>query len=157
MFSAKELAPREDQGVIFGIVESSSNSTIDQASYHGKLVNKAFMATPETDFTFQITLPSGGFSGMVVKPWDERERTVFDIVPEVQKNLSDITGLKINPITPPALPGGGTFPLDFVITSTADINEIYLFSNTAKQPKVKKWENFLSPCLIQKPITMIIN
>lgn len=149
MFSQKELAPREDQGVIFGIVESSSNSTIDQASYHGKLVNKAFMATPETDFTFQITLPSGGFSGMVVKPWDERERTVFDIVPEVQKNLSDITGLKINPITPPALPGGGTFPLDFVITSTADINEIYEYAKQI-QKKANESGNFFFTVLDTK-------
>jgi multidrug efflux pump len=38
-WSAKELAPTEDQGVIFGIVDSSPNSTIDQSSFYGKQVN----------------------------------------------------------------------------------------------------------------------
>ena len=43
LFSAKELAPTEDQGVIFGIVDSQANATMDQASHYGKIVNKAFM------------------------------------------------------------------------------------------------------------------
>ncbi len=30
MFSAKELAPQEDQGVVFGILQSSANATLDQ-------------------------------------------------------------------------------------------------------------------------------
>lgn len=123
--SPKELAPMEDQGVIFGIVDAPANSTVDQSSFYGKDVNKAFMSVEETDFTFQITFPTGGFGGMVTKPWDERERTVFEMMPEVQQKLSQIAGIRILPITPPALPGGGNFPVEFVITSTADSTEIY--------------------------------
>src|SRR5690606_26493557 len=33
--------------------------------------------------------------------------------------------VRILPITPPALPGGGQFPVEFVLASTADIKEIY--------------------------------
>lgn len=123
--SPKELAPMEDQGVIFGIVDSQANSTVDQASYYGKQVNEAFMSIPETDFTFQLTFPTGGFSGMVTKPWEERDRDVFQIMPEVQQKLSAIAGVRILPITPPALPGGGQFPAEIVLASTADIKEIY--------------------------------
>uniref|UniRef100_A0A486XW87 RND multidrug efflux transporter Acriflavin resistance protein n=1 Tax=Rheinheimera sp. BAL341 TaxID=1708203 RepID=A0A486XW87_9GAMM len=123
--SPKELAPTEDQGVIFGIVDSPANSTVDQSSFYGKAVNEAFMSVEETDFTFQITFPTGGFGGMVTKPWDERERTVFDMMPEVQQKLSQIAGVRILPITPAALPGGGNFPVEFVITSTANSKEIY--------------------------------
>ncbi len=123
--SPKELAPTEDQGVIFGIVDAQANSTVDQSSHYGKQVNEAFMSVPETDFTFQLTLPTGGFSGMVTKPWEERDRDVFEIMPEVQQKLSAIAGVKILPITPPALPGGGQFPFEIVIASTADIKEIY--------------------------------
>ena len=62
------------------------------------------MSVPETDFTFQITFPTSGFGGMVVKPWAERKRTVFQIMPEVQQKLQAIPGIQIFPVTPPALP-----------------------------------------------------
>jgi multidrug efflux pump len=125
LFSSKELAPTEDQGVIFGIVDAQANSTVDQASHYGKQVNEAFMSVPETEFTFQLTFPTGGFSGMVTKPWEDRDRDVFQIMPEVQQKLSAIAGVKILPVTPPALPGGGQFPFEIVLASTADIKEIY--------------------------------
>ncbi|MFO1370240.1 MAG: efflux RND transporter permease subunit [Marinagarivorans sp.] len=124
LMSARELAPMEDQGVIFGIVDAPANATIDQSSFYAKQVNKTFMGVPETDFTFQITFPTGGFSGMVTKPWNERDRSVFEILPEVQQNLSKMSGVRILPITPPPLPGGGDFPVELVISSTADIKEI---------------------------------
>lgn len=123
--SAKELAPLEDQGVIFGILESPANATLEQASFSAKEVNKVFMNVEETDFTFQLTFPTGGFSGMVLKPWEERSRSVFDIQPEVQQKLSVIPGIRIFPITPPSLPGGGNFPVEFVIASSAPAAEIY--------------------------------
>ncbi|MFT7754463.1 UNVERIFIED_CONTAM: hypothetical protein ODX56_23165, partial [Salmonella enterica subsp. enterica serovar Enteritidis] len=77
-------------------------STVDQSSHYGKQVNEAFLSVPETDFTFQLTMPTGGFSGMVTKPWEDRDRDVFEIMPEVQQKLSAIAGVKILPITPPA-------------------------------------------------------
>lgn len=123
--SPKELAPTEDQGVIFGIVDSQANSTVDQSSFFGKQVNEAFMSIPETDFTFQLTMPTSGFAGLVVKPWEDRDRDVFQIMPDVQQKLAAIAGVKILPITPPALPGGGQFPVEFVLASTADTKEIY--------------------------------
>ncbi|MES2675685.1 MAG: efflux RND transporter permease subunit [Pseudomonadota bacterium] len=133
MNSKPELAPTEDQGVIFGIVDAPANATIDQTSHYGKLVNKAFMAVPETDFTFQITFPTGGFGGMVTKPWADRDRSVFEIMPEIQASLSQISGVRILPITPPALPGGGQFPVEFVIASTADAKEVYDYAVKLQQ------------------------
>lgn len=133
LFSPKELAPTEDQGVIFGIVDSQANSTMDQSSHYAKVVNKAFMDNPETDFTFQLTGPTSGFAGMVLKPWDERDRNVFEVMPDIQKALSEISGVRILPITPPALPGGGQFPVEFVIASTEDSKEIYQYAIKLQQ------------------------
>ncbi|HEY8941948.1 MAG TPA: efflux RND transporter permease subunit, partial [Cellvibrio sp.] len=135
--SPKELAPTEDQGVIFGIVDAQANSTVDQSSHYGKQVNEAFMSVPETAFTFQLTMPTGGFSGMVTKPWEDRDRDVFEIMPEVQQKLADVAGVKILPITPPALPGGGQFPVEFVLASTADIKEIYDYALKVQEIMVK--------------------
>lgn len=133
MLSPKELAPTEDQGVIFGIVQGSPDSTIDQASIYAKEANRVFSSVPETDFTFQIIFPSGGFSGMVLDTWEDRERTVFDILPEVQAMLHQNPGLQIIPVTPPALPGGGDFPVEFVIASTAEPEEILKIAQQLQQ------------------------
>lgn len=128
VMSNKELAPMEDQGVIFGFLEGQSNATVDQSSFYGKQVNDVFMAVPERDFTFQVAFPTGGFAGMVTKPWAERDRSVFEIMPEVQQNLSQIAGIRVFPATPPPLPGGGQFPIEFVMASTADTKEIYEYA-----------------------------
>jgi len=128
MMSPTELAPSEDQGVIFGITEAPANSTIDQSVFYVDQANDAYQSIEETDFTFLLTFPSGGFSGMVLKPWDQRERNVFEIMPEVQQKLAGISGVRIFPVTPPALPGGGSFPFEFVLTSQADPEQIYEIS-----------------------------
>jgi multidrug efflux pump len=135
--SARELAPTEDQGVIFGILDAAANSTLDQNRRYAAAVNKAFMSVPETEFTFQITFPSSGFSGMIVKPWDERNRTIFQILPEVQQKLGTISGVSIFPVTPPALPGGGQFPVEFIIASTAESAQILEFAKKIQMQAMK--------------------
>ncbi len=145
--SAVELAPTEDQGVIFGIIDAAANATLDQTSIYAAAANRAFMSVPETDFTFQITSPSSGFGGMVTKPWEERERTVFEILPQVQGMLHGIPGIRMFPVTPPALPGGGDFPVEFVLASTAEHEQILEF---AKQIQLKAMQSgmFAFPPLI---------
>jgi len=126
--SAKELAPMEDQGVIFGILDASADSTLDQTSVYAAAANRVFLDVPESRFTFQVTFPSSGFSGLVVAPWDQRERTVAEILPEVQAGLAAIPGIQMFPVTPPALPGGGDFPVEFILASTAPQEEILDFA-----------------------------
>jgi multidrug efflux pump len=135
--SAKELAPTEDQGVIFGILDASANSTLDQNERYAAAVNKVFMSVPETDFTFQVTFPNSGFAGMVVKPWDERKRNIFKILPEVQQKLQGIPGIQIFPVLPPALPGGGQFPVEFILASTADTTQILDFAQQLQLKAIK--------------------
>ena len=129
VMSAKELAPTEDQGVIFGILDASANSTLEQNTHFAAEVNRVFQGVPETDFTFQITFPNSGFGGMVAKPWDDRKRNIFQILPDVQQNLQKLPGIRIFPVTPPALPGGGDFPVEFIMASTAETGQILEFAN----------------------------
>ncbi len=149
--SAKELAPAEDQGIIFGIVDAAANSTLDQNSSYSTAVNKVFMSIPETDFTFQLTMPNSGFSGMQVKPWSERKRNVFQIMPEVQQKLQRIPGIRVFPVTPPALPGGGQFPVEFILASTADTPQILEFAEKL-QMKAMQSGMFAFPPLIDVKI-----
>lgn len=157
LFSAKELAPVEDQGVMFGIINNAANASADQKSHFGRASERAFLSTPERDVTFQLlfspsdpfaaALGVGGFSGMVVKPWEQRDRSITQIIPEVQGKLSAIPGLQIFASRPPALPGGGNFPVEFIIAST-DEPERMLESAEKLQMKAMESGLFYFPPMI---------
>ena len=127
--SQRELAPKEDQGVILGIVQAAPNATIEQTTLFTEKVHAAFQSIPETKHTFQITEAFGGFSGMGVKPWSERSRTTEEIVGEVFAKTSTIPGIRVIATTPAPLPGGGQFPVEFVIASTAEPDQLLEFAN----------------------------
>jgi multidrug efflux pump len=128
MFSQRELAPAEDQGVVFGVIQASPNSTIDQTNLYTKQVYDVYHAFPESESIFQITSPTGGFGGMVTKPWSERKKTAQQLLLESTGPLSKIAGIRVIPLTPPALPGGGNFPVDFVIASPAEPQQLEAFA-----------------------------
>jgi len=128
IMSPKELAPTEDQGVIFGIISGSGNSTIERASKYGAETDEALRGIDEAAFTFQLTFPTSGFAGLVLDDWSERERSVFEVKREVAGEFNAISGLDIFAITPAALPGGGQFPVEFVIASTAEPEDILQYA-----------------------------
>jgi multidrug efflux pump len=120
MFSQQELAPAEDQGVVFGVIQASANATIDQTTLFTQKIHDVYHSFPEAASIFQITSPSGGFGGMVTKPWSERTKTAQQLLMESMGPLSRIPGVRVIPLTPPPLPGGGDFPVDLVIASSAE-------------------------------------
>ncbi len=124
MFSQRELAPAEDQGVVFGVIQSSANSTLDQTNLFTQQVYDVYHSFPESASIFQITNPNGGFGGMVTKPWSERKKTTQQLLVESTGPLSKISGVRVIPLTPPPLPGGGNFPVDFVIASAAEPQQV---------------------------------
>ncbi len=128
MFSQRELAPAEDQGVVFGVIQSSANSTIDQTNLFTTQVYDVYHSFPESGSIFQITSPSGGFGGMVTKPWSQRKKTAQQLLVESVGPLSKIPGIRVIPLTPPPLPGGGNFPVEFVIVSAAEPRQLDAFA-----------------------------
>ena len=126
--ATKELAPKEDQGVIFGVITAPANATIDDTIRYADAAGKVFHDIPDTRFTFQITNPSSGFGGMVLKPWGVRKTPTKDYLPVVQQKLAAIPGIQMFPIMPEALPGSDNFPVSFIIASTADQERILEFA-----------------------------
>jgi multidrug efflux pump len=127
LFSQKELAPIEDQGVVFGYIQAAANSTLDQTKLFTAKVYEVYKSFPESDSIFQIISPTGGFGGMVTKPWSQRTKTAEQLMMESAGKLSNIPGIRAIPRTPAPLPGGGDFPVDLVIASTAEpkqLNEV---------------------------------
>ena len=137
MFSQRELAPAEDQGVVFGVVQSAPNSTIDQTRLFTKEIYDIYHSFPESKSIFQITTPNGGFGGMVTKPWSERKKTAQQLLVESTKPLSQIAGVRVIPLTPPPLPGGGNFPVDLVIVSPAEPEQLVAVANQLVQKAFK--------------------
>jgi multidrug efflux pump len=133
MFSQRELAPKEDQGVVFGVIQSSANATLDQTNLFSREVYDVYHSFPESESIFQITNPSGGFGGMVTKPWSQRKKTTQQLLMESTGPLSKIAGIRVIPLTPPALPGGGNFPVDFVIQGAAEPQQVSELANQLVQ------------------------
>src|SRR5947207_390060 len=133
MFSQRELAPAEDQSVVFGILQASANSTLDQTRLYAAAVQDVYRSFPEYQHTFQLTFPTGGFGGIVTKPWSERKRKTSQIQMAAAAGLGKIPGVRVISMIPPALPGGGDFPVDFVIASTAEPQQLVEFANKIVQ------------------------
>ncbi|MBC7365788.1 MAG: efflux RND transporter permease subunit [Undibacterium sp.] len=137
MFAQNELAPKEDQGVVFGILQPSPTSTIDQNVLFASQVQKMFETVPEYENSFQLTSANFGFSGIILKPWSERKRSSIKIQDSLQGPAATIPGLQVIVTTPEPLPSGGQFPIELVIRSTADHREmleyaqrLVLYANT---------------------------
>jgi multidrug efflux pump len=124
MFSMRELAPAEDQGVVFSIVQAAPNSTIEQTKLFSHQINEVYRSFPEAAGTFELTYPTSGFGGMVTKPWSDRTKTAQQLQMEAAGPLAKIPGVRAFPLTPPPLPGGGDFPVDLVIASAAEPRQL---------------------------------
>lgn len=92
LFSTKELAPREDQGVLFGIVQAAPNSSLEQTTLYTNEVQKVFESFPEYKSSFQLTSASGGFSGILAKPWSQRSRSTLEMEGEAWAKVSQVAG-----------------------------------------------------------------
>ncbi len=120
VMSPVELAPKEDQGILFGIVSPPPNASLEQVVYYTEKAMDVFASVPEMRQTFQVTEPGFGFGGMLVVPWSERSRTIFEIEPGVTEGLAALTGIEHPAFLPDPLPSAGTFPVEFVILGTLE-------------------------------------
>lgn len=128
--SSHELAPTEDQGILFGAMQSAPEATLDQIELFSKDVDEVYRSEAETENTFQITeIPGGGYAGLVTKPWHQRKRNMRQIQEEVANRLANIPGVQMVTLTPAALPGGDDWDVEFVMSGVAETLEMYDLSN----------------------------
>jgi multidrug efflux pump len=129
LHTSKELAPEEDQGIVFAVTKAPKYANIDYLDFYGDKLDKAFKKFPETDLRFVlngINGPQGGIAGMLLKPWDERKRSSIALKPLVQGELSKIEGVNAFAFNLPPLPGGpGGLPVQMVINSTQGFQSVY--------------------------------
>jgi len=147
MFSAAELAPNEDQGVVFTSLDMPANATLEQLTPYTEQVGQMFMSTPEADSSFQITFPSAAFGGVLMKPWSERERSIFPIQEELAGKMSNVAGVRAPAFLMPPLPTDGFFPVEIVLASTADHKEMLGFAEKLQQTAAESGQFMFPPLL----------
>ena len=136
MNTKAELAPEEDQGVLFALTKAPQYSNLDyQEAYTDKL-DQAFGSFPETDLRFILNGrlgPNQGIAGAILKPWAERSRSAQQLKPLMQQKTSAIEGMNAFVFSLPPLPGSiGGLPVQMVIYSTGDYKDIYLAMDNIK-------------------------
>ncbi len=128
MMSQNELAPTEDQGILFYQGLAPQTATLDYLQEHGEEVLERMETVDGYNEDFMIlgiTAPNAVFGGFKMKPWGDREVSQFDVQPQLDAELKKITGLQTAVFPRPSLPGsGGGLPFQFVITTGNDYDRL---------------------------------
>src|SRR5437588_795577 len=129
MNTKSELAPEEDQGVLFALTKAPQYSNLDYTDAYGAELDKAFTSIPEADLRFVVNGrfgPNQGIAGVILKPWNERGRSAQEIKPVLQGLVGKVEGLQAFAFSLPPLPASiGGLPVQMVVSSTGEFPSIY--------------------------------
>lgn len=122
--SKKELAPVEDQSILFFAATTPQTATLDYHKAYAKQVQTIFESVPEYHQSFFLLGRSSDttFGGFKMKPARERFRVNHRTQQQVQfplmGMLQSVAGFKIVMFPRPSIPGsGGGLPVQFVLVS----------------------------------------
>ncbi|WP_342641176.1 efflux RND transporter permease subunit [Rhodoligotrophos ferricapiens] len=134
--TSSELAPEEDRGAMFALVNVPQYATPDYTAAFLDQFRGMTGNIPEIDTTFHIIGSSGGgggFAAWTLKPWDERERSQKAIQTEIQGRIDKSAGVQAFVFAPPSLPGtGGGMPIQMVVRSTGNAAEVWEVAEAIK-------------------------
>jgi multidrug efflux pump len=120
-----ELAPEEDQGVVVAQIQGAPNATYQQMEMYSKQMFDAATSLPEYYGVFQRMAVNNGFGGVLFTPWGDRKRTATQLQQVLQERWNHIAGAQIAAFQLPSLPGSAGLPLQFVITTTEPLENLY--------------------------------
>ncbi|MCQ4314185.1 multidrug efflux RND transporter permease subunit [Pseudomonas stutzeri] len=136
-FTESELAPDEDQGIIFMMASAPQTANLDYLNAYTDQFLEIFKSFPEYYSWFQINGFDGvqsGIGGFLMKPWDERERTQMEVLPELQTRIDNIPGLQVFGFNLPSLPGTGEgLPFQFVVNTANDYESLLQVTERIKE------------------------
>ncbi len=124
----QELAPQEDQGIVLIASTATANTSTDQLRQYTDALVRDLGEIPEVYGTFLFNGSPGrgpaannvALSGLVLKTWNERERIIDELIPEVQARANTVAGLQSAAFALPTLPGAGGGPPVQVVIGSAD-------------------------------------
>jgi multidrug efflux pump len=116
-YSQHELAPVEDQSHISFFLEAAPDASLTATNRASQQVVDVVTAFPEAKFMWSLVSSWGGFGGMVMKDWKERDRSSQEMYGEVYGMVSQVPGLRVFPRLDPPLPTPGQFDVELVLQS----------------------------------------
>jgi multidrug efflux pump len=120
-----ELAPMEDQGLIFTAIQAPTSANINYIEQATQPLNQIYQSIPEGEDFGIINHTNTAFSFLTLKPWGERKRSSSQIIAELIPKMAQIPGIIAFPVNLPALPGGGgNNAVNIVLKSTGDWAEL---------------------------------
>lgn len=133
LFSARELAPIEDQSSINIIIESPGEASLAYTNRYMDEVIDTLSDTPGLKMIWQIVTPNGGFGGIELVDFRDREHSVHELLPGIYGKLGGISGLKVLPVLFPALPTAGNFDVELVVQSNDDYEQMHEYAQQLVQ------------------------
>jgi len=120
----KELAPEEDQGVLFSLIKTPQLGNLDYLEQATQTLYTKVREVPEVAHVFMINGLGGvraAFGGFLLKTWDQRNRSQKDVLQALGPKFLAVPNAQVQAFSPPALPGStGGPPMQFVMRSTGD-------------------------------------
>jgi multidrug efflux pump len=124
-----ELAPDEDQSVLWVSLTAPEYANIDYLSKFTAQLNTIYRSIPETQDYFIVNgmgAQNNAISGVILKPWNQRKKNQTQVLNILQPKLTKIAGLNSVAFPLPSIPGSSSgLPIQFVVTSTLDYRVIY--------------------------------
>jgi len=129
-FIQNELAPEEDQGVIFTFSKAPDHSSLDYLNkYTAPYIDIFRRYQDEYQSSFMANGfggPTVSFAGMLLKPWEERSLSSGEMIPQIQKQLDQQPGLQSFAFNPASLPGSsGNTPVEFILKTQQGYDQLY--------------------------------
>ncbi len=126
--SQNELAPTEDQGIIFFQGTAPQTATLEYLKRYAADIQEGIEQIEGYHESFMIlggNSPDTLFGGFKMKPWSQRDISQMRVMPNVQSALSQVTGLQTAAFPRPSLPGSsGGLPVQFVLTTGNSYGEL---------------------------------
>ncbi len=131
--SENELAPTEDQSILFFQGSAPRTATFDYLATFAEQYQTAAESINEYDATFMILggfSPDTVFGGVKLTPPAERERSQSQVQGEISAKFSPNPGFSTAVFPRPSLPGsGGGLPVQFVLTTSESYEALDAMAN----------------------------
>lgn len=127
MNSKNELAPDEDQSILFFSATGPRTATLEYLEAYGKQIQTGFETFPEFNESFYILgfTPGQIFGGFKMKPVEQRERGQKEVQGPLFGMLSQVAGFRSFVFPRPSIPTPSRgAPLQFVVTTDRSYEEL---------------------------------
>jgi multidrug efflux pump len=135
----QELAPEEDQGVLFVGTSGPQYANLNYMETYTNRINQIFSSFPSVSDYFTINMPGNAMSGVIMKPWEERSVSQRQLNTELQPKLKgNVAGVRAIVYPLPSLPvGGSPLQIQFALNTIEPFEFLYPYATKLEQAAQK--------------------